>query len=163
MTQPSSALEFLRSRGTAIAFLDVLFSCIGIFITVIALQAAPTQESQPPLGASAYLGLLASGTVLYATPNGVQEVAEGHLPSVIGSILDADGSVYPRVEVLFPGGAIAKKRALHTEIETLARAVRPARLVETNWRPAASDEAVRGELERIAGALGTKTESKAEK
>jgi hypothetical protein len=30
----------------------------------------------------------------------------------------------------------------------------------THWRPAASDEAVRGELERIAGALAAKTESK---
>jgi hypothetical protein len=163
MTRPSPALELLRSRGTAIAFLDVLFSCIGIFITVIALQAAPTQESQPPIGASAYLGLLSAGTVLYATPGGVQEVAEGRLPSVIESILDTGGSVYPRVEVLFPGGAISRKRALHTEIETLARGVKPARLVETNWRPAASDEAVRGELERIAGALAAKAGSKAGK
>jgi hypothetical protein len=163
MTRSSPALELLRGRGMAIAFLDVLFSCIGIFITVIALQAAPKQESRPAIGASAYLGLLSTGTVLYATHTGVQEVAEGHLPSVIESILDAGASVYPRVEVLFPGGAIAKKRALHTEIETLARGVRPARLVETNWRPAASDEAVRGELERVAGALGPKTESKAER
>lgn len=163
MTRASSVTEFLRGRGMAIAFLDVLFSCIGIFITVIALQAAPTQESQPPVGASAYLGLLSSGQVLYATPDGVQEVAEGHLPLVIKSIADAGGSVYPRVEVLFPGGAIAKKRSLHSEIEALARAARPASLVETNWRPAASDETMREELARIAATLGAHAKGKAEK
>jgi hypothetical protein len=161
MTQSSPAREILRGRGTAIAFLDVLFSCIGIFITVIALQAAPTQESRPPVGASAYLGLLSGGTVLYATSDGVQEVAEEQLSSLIKGVLDAAGSVYPRVEVLFPGAAIPGKRKLHVDIETVARAAKPGRLVETNWRPAASDEAVREELKRIAGLLGAKIEGKA--
>jgi hypothetical protein len=152
MSQES--VESLGGRGTIVAFLDLLFSCIGIFIAVITLQSVSGQQPQPPVGANAYLGVLANGTILQATADGVQE--PGDLEGAIKSSLAATDAVYPRVEVMFSGEAITGKRALEPRLKDIVAGLKPARAIETNWRPADSDEMVRTELKRIADTLSAK-------
>jgi hypothetical protein len=142
--------DVLRGRGTAIAFLDVLFSCIGMFITVIALQSAAAQRTPPPIGAHAYFGVLADGSVLQATAEGVHRPAD--IEAAIKSVLAA--TAYPRVDVLFSGEGIARKADLEEVLAAIVAGLKPARLIETNWRPAPSEDGIAKELERIAKALG---------
>jgi hypothetical protein len=154
MSQSSEAVESLGGRGTIVAFLDLLFSCIGIFIAVITLQSVAGQQPQPAVGANAYFGLLADGTILQATPEGVREPPA--LDGAVQSSLAATAAVYPRIEVLFSGAAIGGKRAFETRLSGVVANLKPARAIETNWRPAESDDTVRKELERIAATLRPK-------
>lgn len=154
MSQSSDSVETLGGRGTVVAFLDLLFSCIGIFIAVITLQSVATQQSPPAVGADAYFGLLADGSILQATAEGVRTPSD--IDGAVRSSLVATETVYPRVEVLFSGSAIRGKRAFENRLSSLVASLNPARTIETNWRPAASDDMVREELERIAGTLRVK-------
>ena len=155
MSQSSDVVETLGGRGTIVAFLDLLFSCIGIFIAVITLQAISTPQSPPAVGADAYFGLLADGSILQATAaEGVRKPSD--IDGAVKSSLVATDTVYPRLEVLFSGSAIGAKRAFENRLSGLVASLNPARAIETNWRPAASDDMVREELERIAGALRAK-------
>jgi hypothetical protein len=154
MSQSSDGVETLGGRGTVVAFLDLLFSCIGIFIAVITLQSVATQQSPPAVGADAYFGLLAVGSILQATAEGVRTPSD--VDGAVKSSLAATDSAYPRVEVLFSGSAIRGKRAFEGRLGNLVASLNPARTIEANWRPAASDDMVREELERIAGALRVK-------
>jgi hypothetical protein len=147
-----TSVESLGGRGTIVAFLDLLFACIGIFIAVITLQSVSNQQSPPAVGADVYLGLMADGSILQATAEGVRTPAD--IDGTLRSALVAAQTVYPRVEVLFAGSAIGGKRAFEQRLSSLLASLNPARATETNWRPAASDDMVRAELERIAGALG---------
>jgi hypothetical protein len=150
----SSNVESLGGRGTIVAFLDLLFSCIGIFIAVITLQSVSNQQSPPAVGADAYFGVVADGSILQATAEGVVKPAD--IDEAVKKTLAATKTVYPRLEVLFSGSAILEKRALDRRLGSLVASLNPARAIETNWRPAASDDMVRAELERIAGALRAK-------
>jgi hypothetical protein len=150
----SSNVESLGGRGTIVAFLDLLFSCIGIFIAVITLQSVSNQQSPPAVGADAHFGVLADGSILQATAEGV--VKPGDIDEAVKKSLAAIETVYPRIEVLFSGSAILEKRLLDRRLGNLVASLNPARAIETNWRPAASDDMVREELERIAGALRAK-------
>ena len=150
----SSDVETLGGRGTIVAFLDLLFSCIGIFIAVITLQTVSSQQSAPAVGAHAYFGVLANGSILQATADGIEKTPD--IEAAIKRALAATDAVYPRVEVLFSGSGIERKGVVAEAIELLAASLRPARLIETSWRPAASEEALREELERIVEALRTK-------
>jgi hypothetical protein len=150
----SSNVESLGGRGTIVAFLDLLFSCIGIFIAVITLQSVSNQQSPPAVGADAYFGVLADGTILQATTEGVMKPADAD--AAVKTSLAAIQTVYPRIEVLFSGSAILEKRAFDRRLGSLVAGLVPARAIETNWRPAASDDMVREELERIAGTLRPK-------
>lgn len=154
MSQSSDVVETLGGRGTIVAFLDLLFSCIGIFIAVITLQAISTPQSPPAVGADAYFGLLADGSILQATAEGVRKPSD--IDGAVKSSLVATDTVYPRLEVLFSGSAIGAKRAFENRLSGLVASLNPARAIETNWRPAASDDMVREELERIAGAQRAK-------
>ena len=158
MSQPSDVVEFLRGRGVAVAFLDVLFSCIGMFITVMALQSAMAQESPPPIGTDAYFGLLANGSVMQATSKGVETAR--NFEAAIKGALDAADTVYPRLEILFSGASIDRQRVHRGQLDHLMKDAKATRLLETNWRPAASDEAVREELELIARKLAARKDKK---
>src|SRR5262245_19026180 len=99
----STSVESLGGRGTIVAFLDLLFSCIGIFIAVITLQSVSNQQSPLAVGADAYFGLLADGSILQATADGVGTPSD--IDGAVKSSLVATETVYPRVEVLFAGSA----------------------------------------------------------
>ena len=58
--------------------------------------------------------------------------------------------------MLFSGAAIGGKRAFETRLSGVVANLKPARAIETNWRPAESDDTVRKELERIAATLRPK-------
>src|SRR5262245_18687879 len=149
-----SRVESLVGRCTIVPFLYLLFSCIVIFIAVITLQSVSNQQSPPAVGADAYFGVLADGSILQAKAAAIIKPAD--IDAAVKTSLAATETVYPRLEVLFSGAAIIEKRAFDRRLGTLVAGLNPARAIETNWRPAASDDMVREELERIAGALRAK-------
>jgi len=121
---------------------------------VITLQSVSNQQSPPAVGADAYFGVLADGSVLQATAEGVRTPED--IDGAVKKSLAATETVYPRLEVLFSGSAIDKQRAFEGWLSNLVASLNPARAIETNWRPAASDDMVRAELEYIVGALRAK-------
>jgi hypothetical protein len=110
-----------------------------------------TQQSPPAVGADVYFGLLADGSLLQATAEGVRTPAD--VEGAVKSSIATTATVYPRIEIQFSGEAIRAKRRLQKRLGGVVASLKPARVIETNWRPAASDDMVREELERIAGAL----------
>jgi hypothetical protein len=147
----SDAVENLGGRGTIVAFLDLLFACIGIFIAVITLQSLSQQPTPPAVGADVHIGLLADGSTLLSTAEGVRPFSD--IDGAIGSGLAAIATTYPRIEILFSAASIDNQHELDVRLGDLLAALKPPRAIEVSWRPAASEEALVGELERIAVTL----------